>query len=419
MECTVHPSTVSGTVGAPASKSVLLRALAAGLLADGRTTLSGVSCCDDVRAGLGILRGLGAVVMEDEAVWTVRGPLDPREQELDCRESGLCLRMFAPLAALSEREITLTVRGSLASRPVTMLERPLAGLGVRCTTNEGLPPVRVRGPLRSGTVAVDGRLSSQFLTGMLMALPLAGGRSILRVRQLRSRPYIDLTLNLLRDFGIQVSHEKYETFDIPGGQRYQPRAYAVEGDWSGAAFPLVAGALAGDVTVTGLDAASVQADRAIAAALTAAGALIRVTPASVRAAQGDRRAFSFDATDCPDLFPPLVALAVHCPGVTILHGVHRLRHKESDRAAALHDEFRRLGAAIAIDGDVMTVRGGPLTGGTVHSRHDHRIAMAAAVAALAGGGPVTIGGARAVEKSYPAFYRDLERLGATVNTPDD
>jgi len=418
MECTVQPSTVKGTVGAPASKSVLLRALAAGLLADGPTVLTGVSHCDDVRAGLGILRGLGAAVMEDEAAWTVRGPLDPRETELDCRESGLCLRMFTPIAALAEGEITLTARGTLASRPVTMLADPLAGLGVRCTTGDGLPPVRVRGPLRSGTVAVDGRLSSQFLTGLLMALPLADGRSILRVRQLRSRPYIDLTLNLLRDFGIQVSHEKYETFEIPGGQRYQAREYAVEGDWSGAAFPLVAGALAGDVTVTGLDAASAQADRAIVTALTAAGARIRVTPAAVHAARGDLRAFSFDATDCPDLFPPLVALAVHCPGETTLHGVHRLRHKESDRAGALHDEFRRLGAAITIDGDIMTIRGGPLAGGTIHSRHDHRIAMAAAVAALAGGGPVTIAGARAVDKSYPAFYRHLQRLGAGVEDPD-
>jgi 3-phosphoshikimate 1-carboxyvinyltransferase len=178
----------------------------------------------------------------------------------------------------------------------------------------------------------------------------------------------------------------------------------------------VAGALAGEVTVTGLDAASAQADRAILTALAAAGANIRITPTAVSAARKELRAFDFDATECPDLFPPLVALAVHCAGDTTLRGVHRLRHKESDRAGALHDEFRRLGADIAIDGDMMTVRGGGLAGGRVHSRHDHRIAMAAAVAALTGGSPVTIGDARAVDKSYPAFYGDLERLGAVVET---
>ncbi len=411
----VRPTAIDGTVAAPPSKSVMLRIAAAALLAEGgRTEILNPSRCEDARSGLRVAAALGAEVQSTPESVRITGSLAPRDPVLDCGESALCLRMFTAVAALSPRELTLTGTGSLLRRPTTDVERPLAGLGARCRTAGGLPPVTVAGPLRGGEVEVDGSQSSQFLSGLLLALPRAPRDSTLHVRNLASRPYVDLTLALLAECGIRVEREGHRRFFIPGGQEYRAGRRRVEGDWSAAAFLLVLGALGGRILVTGLDPASVQGDRLVLQALVAAGAGVEIRPEGVEVTRGDLRAFAFDVTDVPDLLPPLAALACHCRGETVLFGVSRVRRKECDRAEAVAAELTGLGARIEVRGDAMRITGGALAGGTARSHGDHRVAMAVAAAAVAARGPVAVEGAEHVSKSYPGFFRDLARVGGTV-----
>ena len=226
----------------------------------------------------------------------------------------------------------------------------------------------------------------------------------------------------MEDFGYSIINNNYESFTInPVDKSSLNKSinYTVEGDWSGAAFLLVAGAIAGDITVKGLDVQSTQADKAILQALIDCGCKLSIQAEQIEVASpivGSLNAFHFDATDCPDLFPPLVALASYCSGKTVIEGVSRLAHKESNRGLTLQDEFAKLGVEIVLQDDLMIVNGGNgLHGATVHSRHDHRIAMACAVAALKANGAVTIEEAEAINKSYPDFYKHIEKLGALVS----
>ncbi len=329
--------------------------------------------------------------------------------------------MFTPIAALSDQPIEVTGSGSLVTRPMDFFDEIFPQLGIRIESNQGRLPLRILGPLRPADITVDGSLSSQFLTGLLMAFSAAGAADVtIRVRGLKSRPYIDLTLAVMRSFGMNVPTMTpddafiFEKFSTPPAG---PVTYAVEGDWSGAAFLIVAGALAGDVSITGLQSNSVQGDRAVLDALTSAGGQFAFVNDVLEVRKSDLHAFEFDATECPDLFPPLTALAALAKGVSVIRGVSRLAHKESDRGVTLQEEFGRLGVTIRLDGDLMHIEGGgPLAGAPVHSRHDHRIAMALAVAGLrADAGITEIADAEAIRKSYPDFFDDIRALGARVD----
>ena len=415
MRITVSSSFLEGEVRAPASKSVMIRALAGALLSREVTVLHHPSHCDDALAAAEVVRALGADVVRDEERWEVRGGIALRDDVLDVGESGLTARLFIPLAALLSQPMTITGRGSLLRRPMTMVEEPLRRLGVQVTTAGGYLPVTVQGPLQGGHTRVDGSKGSQFLTGLLMSLPLADGDSTLEVHDLRSRPYIDLTLDVMRRFGVEASHDgDYALFRVRGNQRYRATELEVEGDWSGGAFLLVAGAVAGDLVVHGLDSRSTQADRAILDALAHAGADVTVDDGAIWVRRSTLQPFTFDITDCPDLAPPLVCLAAYAEGRSVLRGVGRLREKESDRAATLQQEAARLGVRIDIEGEEMIIHGGRVEGGASEAHHDHRIAMAAAVMALGARRPVTIHGAECVSKSYPRFFDDLRRLGGRV-----
>lgn len=407
----VAPGPVAGRLRAPASKSHLQRLLLGACLAEGTSLLRQPGQSADGRACQEVIQGLGAAVTEEPGLLRIQGGAGPRRPTLDCGESGFCLRAAAAVAALGAEPALLLGRGSLADRPVDMVLEPLRQLGVACRTASGRPPVAVQGPLRGGKVLVDGRSSSQFLSGLLLALPRAPEDSLVEVAGLRSAPYVRMTLDVLAAFGARVeASAALDRFRIPGGQAYRAVDLEVEGDWSGAAFLLVAGAVAGEVAVEGLDPASAQADRRVLEALEAAGADLAWEGGALRVRRAPLAAFSFDATDCPDLFPPLAALALSCAGVTRLRGAGRLRAKESDRAAALVGELSALGARIHVDGDLMTIEGGPLRGGRVDPRNDHRMAMACAVAGLASREGATMEGEGCVAKSYPSFFRDLERL---------
>jgi 3-phosphoshikimate 1-carboxyvinyltransferase len=291
-------------------------------------------------------------------------------------------------------------------------------LGIRVVSNKGKLPLEIQGPLVPRDIEIDGSLSSQFLTGLLFAYSAARAKEVtIRVRQLKSKPYIDLTLQVMKHFGWHVENRDYEEFYFDGVTRdLGSLEYTVEGDWSGGAFLLVAGAVAGPIVVKGLDGWSTQADKAILQALCDCGASVETGEEEIRIGPGRLRGFRFDATDCPDLFPPLVALAAYCEGTTVISGVSRLAHKESNRGLTLQEEFGKMGLAIDLVADTMLVRGGSVRGARVHSRHDHRIAMACAVAALGADGEVTIEEAQAIDKSYPDFYSDLRQLDAELKS---
>jgi len=303
---------------------------------------------------------------------------------------------------------------------MTMVEEPLGSLGVAVTTTGGMLPVTVRGPLQGGRAVVDGSKGSQFLTGLLMSLPLTKQETVLEVENLRSIPYIDLTLDMMRRFGVVAEHDgEYRRFRVPGSQEYHAAEITVEGDWSGGAFLLVAAALAGDLKITGLAMTSAQADRKILEALERAGVAVEAADDHLHIRKSEVRPFTFDITHCPDLAPPLVCLGAAAEGTTVLRGAGRLREKESDRAVTLQELAGRLGVHIDLEGDEMIIHGGTLTGGDAEAHQDHRIAMAAAVMALCAPQPVTIHGAECVNKSYPEFFDDLEKLGGIVGTMND
>ncbi|HRX94428.1 MAG TPA: 3-phosphoshikimate 1-carboxyvinyltransferase [Chitinophagaceae bacterium] len=427
MKITIHPSDLKGTIQAPASKSSMQRACAAALLKKGESIIGNPGHSNDDKAAIGIIKALGAEVEITNDKLKVKSGGSPQVPPsgnggADCGESGLSIRMFTPIAALSDKEITITGSGSLASRPLHFFDEILPKLGVKVKSNDGKLPLIIQGPLVPATIEVDGSLSSQFLTGLLMAYSAAGANNVsIKVKDLKSKPYIDLTLDVMTRFGMNVpENNKYEEFvfkNEPINQLTdQPINYTVEGDWSGVAFLLVAGAIAGPITVRGLDLSSPQADKAIIDALMQANAGIAMEAKGIKIHPSRMSGFDFDATDCPDLFPPLVALAAYCDGKSILKGVSRLTHKESNRSVSLQEEFGKMGVKIDLEDDVMVVHGtSKIKGTTVHSHHDHRIAMACAVAALKAKGETTIKNAEAVNKSYPDFYEHLKKLGATVS----
>jgi 3-phosphoshikimate 1-carboxyvinyltransferase len=435
MRATVHPNTLKGEQVAPASKSSMQRACAAALIHRGTTTILNPGHSNDDLAALDVIQKLGAVVQLEQSSNEKYNPtsitvhsdgVKPIGTNMNCGESGLGIRMFTPIAALSDQSIIIRGEGSLLKRPMHFFDTIFPKLGIEIESKDGYLPIQIKGPLKPANIEVDGSLSSQFLTGLLMAYAASDAtNAVIQVKDLKSKPYIDLTLAVLNAFGWNVQHQQYERFEFLS---HPPLAahinYTVEGDWSGAAFLLVAGAIAGPITVKGLQLNSMQADKAVMQALKAAGASIIINEDEIfigpakDSAQMDTqlKAFEFDASDCPDLFPPLVALAAVCNGVTTLHGVSRLAHKESDRGLTLQTEFAKLGIRIELNQDTMLVYGGTgIHGAEVFSQHDHRIAMACGIAALSADAPITITDAEAVNKSYTDFFLDLQQLGVKVD----
>ncbi|MHA4845858.1 3-phosphoshikimate 1-carboxyvinyltransferase [Flavitalea antarctica] len=416
----VTPSFLTGSIQAPTSKSSMQRACAAALLAHGTTIIKNPGQSNDDRAAIDVITALGAkAYWVDGNLEVVSSGIMPVSGTINCGESGLGIRMFTPIAALSEQPITITGSGSLTTRPMHFFDEIFPALGIDIESNQGKLPLHIKGPLKPANIEVDGSLSSQFLTGLLMAYAAAGASDVsIKVNNLTSKPYIDLTLAVMKHFGIQVENRNYEYFYFPGNKNpkaYQAHSYTVEGDWSGAAFLLVAGAIAGNITVKGLDVHSTQADKAVLHALAGAGAVMSIEAGQIHIATTSLKAFHFNAMECPDLFPPLVALAACCEGKSVIEGVSRLAHKESDRGLTLQEEFAKMGIKIVLQDNIMIIEGATgLKGSVVHSRHDHRIAMACAVAALKADKPVIIEDAEAINKSYPDFFDDIRQLGAIV-----
>lgn len=425
MTVSVHPSSLSGTVKAPASKSSMQRACALALLHEGETMILNPGKSNDDIAALDIIQRLGASIeIQNEKVKIKNSEAVFSGAEINCGESGLGIRMFTPIAALSSKEIIINGSGSLLKRPMHFFDEIFPKLGISIQSNNGYLPIKIKGPLQPADITIDGSLSSQFLTGLLMAYGKAATKPVtITVNNLKSKPYIDLTLQMMGSFGYDVVNNNNASFAIKpiNGLTNKQINCIIEGDWSGAAFLLVAGAVGGNVVVKGLDIHSAQADKAILNALKDCGAEISAAEGTVTVNSfpgGLGNAFYFNATDCPDLFPPLVVLAAYCKGISVIEGVSRLQHKESNRAITLQQEFGKMGVEIKLEADKMMIAGGnSLKGARVHSHHDHRIAMACAAAALKANGETVIEEAEAVNKSYPGFYNDLKLLGAAVSLP--
>ncbi len=434
MQVSIQPSSISGTIQAPASKSSMQRACAAALVCKGESIIHNPGNSNDDKAALNVIKTLGAKVEELQ-----NGSLKIYSQNffgasnspstggdlgeaVNCGESGLGIRMFTSIIALHQHEIIITGEGSLLNRPMNFFDEVLPQLGVTIISNNGKLPLKIKGPLQPKNISIDGSLSSQFLTGLLFAYAALNAKDVtIKVDNLKSKPYIDLTLKVMNDFGLKTPKNKnYKEFYFSSSTvncQLPTVNYTIEGDWSGAAFLLVAAAIAGEIEVTGLYNTSTQADKKIVDALLDAGATVEVYDDKVYVKKNKLEAFEFDATDCPDLFPPLVALAAYCNGITKIRGLKRLKHKESDRGLTLKEEFEKLSTQIDLHGDEMLVHG---NGGVrvknyiLNSHHDHRIAMACAIACLQADFEVQIRNADAVNKSYPDFFKHLETLGAIV-----
>ena len=404
-----------GEVIPPCSKSYAQRALAAALLAPGRTTLRGIELCRDTRSAIEAIRTLGArVEIHDDNTLIVDGGLNPTADRLNVGESGLAARLFTPIAALGDKAMLIEGEGTLRHRPMAMMVEPLRSLGVEVRDGGGRLPIEVCGPIKGGRIVVDGSISSQFITGLLIALPRAKSDTTIEVRDAVSTPYIDMTLETLERFGVEIMHNEgdYSEFYIEGNQELKPVDYTIESDWSAAAFIMVAAAIAGEVTVRNISTLSRQADTLVCRALERAGASLIIEEGAITVSHRPLEAFTFDATNSPDLFPALVALAAAADGVSTIRGIERLRGKESDRGEVLREEYRKLGINIELDYDenVMRVVGGKPHAAEVDSHDDHRIAMSLAITALRIEGEVTIRNRECVAKSYPSFFEDMEML---------
>ena len=410
----INPSNIKGRVISPSSKSYAQRAVAIATLAAGTSRISNIELGGDVEAVINVVADLGAQVDLQDGVVAITPAVEiDSARHISIGESGLATRLFTPLVSLFNKPVTITGHGSILTRPISMMKKPLEGLGVSFESNGDYLPITVTGPMVGGVIDVDGSVSSQFLTGLLISLPLSSQDSQLNVKDLQSIPYIDMTIEIMEYFGVKVSHDNYKTFYIKGNQQYTASNYDTEGDWSGASAVLVAGAVAGKVTISNLSPTSCQADMAIVKALEAAGAIVSFDESGITVSKGKLDGYQFDATHCPDLFPALAALAANCEGETVIRGISRLTHKESDRAIVLQEIYSVLGIKIDLDrdNDLMIIEGGIIQGDVViDSYNDHRIAMSAAVAALNATGSVTIKRAESVNKSYPKFWEDLSSL---------
>jgi 3-phosphoshikimate 1-carboxyvinyltransferase len=421
MEVKIYPAQVAGNIVVPASKSVMQRVCAAAYLHNGTTKLFNAGISNDDKAALSIIQSLGATVLFKDDCIEITGAADTEKDsfEINCGESGLSLRMFTSIAALKKNTVTISGHGSLVTRPINFFFEVLPKLGVSITANDNKLPIAIKGPIQPNEIEVDGSLSSQFITGLLFAFANSGvENATLKVKGLTSKPYVDVTIKVMQDFGYNVINQNYERFIVS-----KPKSangvitYTVESDWSSASFLFVAAAIAGSLTLKGLDVFSTQADKAMLQVLQQVGCFLSINESYIKVKKNKLNGFVFDATQCPDLFPPLVALAAHCTGKSVIYGVHRLAAKESDRAVALQQEFGKMGITITLqEDDAMIIEGGTIKPATVHSHNDHRIAMAAAVAALPmQQGSITIENAEAVSKSYRNFYEDLKKICINTN----
>jgi len=416
MIVTISQSKISGRAAAPSSKSYTLRGLMCAALADGRSVIERPLYADDTEAGRDVLQKIGVDIAEKDGAWMVRGGnFRQPGSELFCRNSAGALRFMTAICSLVPGACRLTAGLSLSKRPIAPLVVALRQLGVNCSTEWGSALVTVEGGrLEGGTAELPGDISSQLVSALLFVAPRADqGMTIELTPPVESRPYIRMTLDCMKKFGVRVQHRSdYARFTVKP-QVYRPASYRAEGDWSSASYLLSLGAVAGDVYVSNLSKSSLQADREISAFLAAMGADIRSGNDYVRVKKSQLKAIKADLSDCIDLLPTMAVLAAAAKGESVLSGISRARLKESDRVAAVKEGLKRMGIPVREERDSMYITGTRPAGGVIDSKGDHRIAMAFSILGVLAGNTV-IDGAECVSKTYPDFWTVLKSLGAEV-----
>ena len=416
MKVVLSPTELNGTVNAPPSKSCMHRALICAAAADRKTVIKCESFSKDTEATMACLRALGAEFKIDGeyvTVYPINKNIDS-ECVLDCNESGSTLRFMIPFAAAIGRKCTFVGAQRLGKRPLKPLLDALREHGITAEHGtDSFLPLKISGKLTGGDFTLPGDISSQFFTGILFALGVVGGGRIKAIGKIESAPYIDITADIQRQFGINVIKEE-NGYTIEKGSYTSPDKFTVEGDWSNGAFWLVAGAIGGGITCLNLRKDTLQGDSKVFDILKKMGADIDWCQDGVEVRKSQLHAIEIDCSDIPDIVPILCVAASKADGVTVFKNIGRLRAKESDRVQTTADMISALGGKITFDENTITVTGTPLAGGSTDSANDHRIAMSSAVASIISSGDVEINCAEAVSKSYPDFYEKFTMLGGKV-----
>lgn len=414
------PFVPNGTVNVPPSKSDVHRAIICAAMANGVSRISPVALSNDIKATIGCIKALGADAVLENNVLTVDGTNMYKNKTalLDCGESGSTLRFFIPIAAVGNINATFVGKGKLPQRPIGIFTEALPKAGTVCKTEGGLP-LEIKGQLKSGIFEIPGNVSSQFITGLLLALPILEGDSeIVLTSPLESVGYIAMTIRTMKQFGVNIQATE-KGWHIKGGQSYKTCDYTTDGDWSQAAFFMVLGAIGGKVTVKGVAKDSTQGDKKCAEILARFGAKVTQLDNEVTVEKRELKAITIDASQIPDLVPVLSVCAAFAEGTTKIINAERLRIKECDRLKATAELLNNLGGKVKELSDGLEITGvSSLKGGNVNGYNDHRIVMSAAVCAARSDGDITATFAMSINKSYPDFYIDYNSIGGKANVLD-
>lgn len=414
------PFVPKGTVNVPPSKSDVHRAIICAAMANGVSRISPVALSNDIKATIGCIKALGADAVLENNVLTVDGTNMYKNKTalLDCGESGSTLRFFIPIAAVGNINATFVGKGKLPQRPIGIFTEALPKAGTVCKTEGGLP-LEIKGQLKSGIFEIPGNVSSQFITGLLLALPILEGDSeIVLTSPLESVGYIAMTIRTMKQFGVNIQATE-KGWHIKGGQSYKTCDYTTDGDWSQAAFFMVLGAVSGKVTVKGVAKDSTQGDKKCAEILARFGAKVTQLDNEVTVEKGELKAITIDASQIPDLVPVLSVCAAFAEGTTKIINAERLRIKECDRLKATAELLNNLGGKVKELSDGLEITGvSSLKGGNINGYNDHRIVMSAAVCAARSDEDITATFAMSINKSYPDFYIDYNSIGGKANVLD-
>lgn len=420
MKCVaINPKSLKGRVLIPSSKSICHRALICAGLSEGVSNIEGVTSSKDIEATISAMTSLGAIFKKEDSIITVKGKaqIQAVNPVIDCLESGSTLRFLIPIAGVLGGNITFQGAEGLAQRPLGPYYEIFDNQKLLYKNIGGKLPLTIFGKLKASEYRLKGDVSSQFISGLLFALPLLTGDSkIVVTTKLESRSYVDLTIDTLKKYSVFVENHEYKEFIIKGNQRYKPSNHKIEGDFSQAAFFLAAAILGDSICCDGLNIDSLQGDKVIVDIIRRMGGNIKVEGHKITATPSKLKGIIIDVSDCPDLVPILAVLAALSEGTTEIINAGRLRIKESDRLSAITTVLNELGADISEKEDALIIKGkDTLKGGTIESFNDHRIAMAAAIASIRCKEQVIINGSNCVKKSYPDFWKDFSMLGGDIH----
>lgn len=421
----IEPAKLSGNIRIPPSKSLCHRAIICASLSENESFIKNFIMSEDMTATIGGMKVLGAKIEqlknEDEEIeLRINGGYGKTGDYIDCIESGSTIRFLIPIALIDNKSMTFDGRGKLVTRPLGPYKEMFEKNNIKYIYRDEQLPLTVEGCLKSGEYFLEGNISSQFITGLLFTLPLLEGDSkILITTELESKGYVDLTLDMLYKYGICIENRNYKEFIVKGNQKYRKRDYYVEGDFSQAAFWIVAGLIGSSIRCLDLNMKSLQGDKVILDIVEAMGGSIEINEDFVKVYKSDTSGIVIDASQCPDLVPILAVLASVSKGTTRIVNAARVRIKESDRLKAISVELKKLGADIEELEAGLVINGvEKLCGGEVDSWNDHRIAMALAIASIRCEEPVIINNSGAVKKSYPEFWKAFESLGGIIDEWD-